>query len=59
MKTGHSYELFDIITSSLIIESVQNFKDRITPKSHLKHAVRIKKMSGRKRQFVFAKGAVR
>jgi hypothetical protein len=58
MKTGYSYKLFDIITSLLATESFQNHNDRITPKSHPKNAVRIKKMSGKKRQIIFAKGAV-
>jgi hypothetical protein len=45
MKTGHSFKLFDIITSLHTIESFQNFKDRITPKTYLKNAVRKKKCS--------------
>jgi hypothetical protein len=45
MKTGHSYKLFDIITSLYTIESFQNFKDDMIPKTNLKNAVRIKKCS--------------
>jgi hypothetical protein len=59
MKTGHSYKLLDIVTSSLIIESFQKLKDRIPPNSHLKNAVRIQKMFSKIRQFILAKGAER
>jgi hypothetical protein len=57
MKTGHSYKLFDIITSLLATESFQNHNDRIIPKSHPKNAERIKERSGKKHQFILAKGA--